>query len=434
MSFYGNTKRINSSPFIFDKIYSNRLDMENNCGADKVYIGRYILIKYTTKDEYTQIDSSNYKKGYCYYKDNNENYILENSDEAVNGVIYYTKNQVDSNKYSNIRYIKTIVEKEEYTPGVYYTKDDQDIYNIANGEYSSNIDYYRAEKDLSETYMANLNKDLNNYGESYDSTVWQKIYTNTDDHKEKYIMIAELNAAVPHLILDIINPKYIDGNNKEHWYKPEIKDSSSSEDAYTLKMPNILELGIGTLEDDFYGKDLINPSERKVLKDKDNNIISQEDALTSTYNYLIWKNYLDGKEAKPGEDINEKKLEMKFYAFGQMISNLYDVLYGIPNTPNGTGARPFFKNTIENLIPKNGLIGILSSIGTDAKGNPTEDSWGRPYNPGMYYNFNTVWRGADYDNNQFLENIPKVIGSGDDYNNGRCHFKIKDDWTLIEKT
>jgi len=208
-------------------------------------------------------------------------------------------------------------------------------------------------------------------------------------------MIAELNAAAPHLILDIINPKYIE-NKKEYWYKPEIKDSSSSEDAYTLKMPNILKLGIGTLEDDFYGKDLINPSERKVL-----NIPQGADPLTSDYNYLKWKNYLDNKEVLDGTDgdIDEKRLEIKFYAFGQMISNLYDVLYGIPNTSNGVGARPFFRNTIENLIPKNGLIGILSSIGTDAKGNPTEDSWGRPYNSGMYYNFNTVWRGADYDNN-----------------------------------
>ena len=55
MSFYGDTKRVNSSPFVFDKIYPNRAAMEAavNTDNDNVYIGRYVLINYTLKSDGT---------------------------------------------------------------------------------------------------------------------------------------------------------------------------------------------------------------------------------------------------------------------------------------------------------------------------------------------------------------------------------------------
>jgi hypothetical protein len=38
------------------------------------------------------------------------------------------------------------------------------------------------------------------------------------------------------------------------------------------------------------------------------------------------------------------------YAFGQMISDLYDALYGIPNTKDETGLRPFFTENLRDVL------------------------------------------------------------------------------------
>ena len=46
MGFYGNISSVNKSTFQFDKIYSNRAEMEDNCKNDGVFIGRYVLVNY----------------------------------------------------------------------------------------------------------------------------------------------------------------------------------------------------------------------------------------------------------------------------------------------------------------------------------------------------------------------------------------------------
>ena len=60
MSFYGKQKRVNSSPFIFDKIYPNRVEMEAQKTTDNIYIGRYVLVKYTFKGINDKCFSSNF--------------------------------------------------------------------------------------------------------------------------------------------------------------------------------------------------------------------------------------------------------------------------------------------------------------------------------------------------------------------------------------
>ena len=53
MSFYGNIKRVQSSPYVFDKYYPNRKAMEEAATTDNIYVGRYVLVKYTTDGEGT---------------------------------------------------------------------------------------------------------------------------------------------------------------------------------------------------------------------------------------------------------------------------------------------------------------------------------------------------------------------------------------------
>ena len=361
MSFYGDIKRVQSSPFVFDKYYPNRKAMDDGANEDNVYIGRYILIKYTTDGE--------------------GNYF---------------------NKYTKPDNINT-----------------QSVYT---------------------GYQKNADIDIATYGDTFDGTVWQKIYTNvTEDGQttsiQKYIMIAELNAAVPRLELDITSPKYYIENKEEEWRSPEILPEASTEDAYHFLMPNVLHLDVGEMTDDFYAKSLIDPSRKVILKDDQNQAISHEDMLSDKYNYMAWINeeaieengkikYQPIESPEVGQNIDGKKLDTKLYAFGQLISDLYDALYGVP--VGGEGQRPFYTNDLTSVLANydKGLVGILSSIATDLKGDPSNDLYERKLQPGMYYYFTSKWCDASEDPDSFIENIPRVIGSAEEYDEGKSHYMI----------
>lgn len=379
MSFYGNIKRVNSSPFIFDKYYPNRKAMDTACnqpGGDGVYIGRYVLVKYTTDGNGT----------------------------------YYDK------------YIQSI--NNDTDPPTTYQK------------------VYRG-------YQENADIDIRQYKDTYDGTIWQKIYTNiTDDNEngEKYILIAELNSAVPRIEFESTSPKRIDGNNKESWIEPTINPSASSEDAFKITMPNPLHLEVEQMIDpntglpkDFYGAELIkNPAVKSTLQfeniseppsDYSSNEPSWDSlsenekkhrlALSSDYNKMEWENYYINKDT--GEEIptqtpgliDIKRLSTQFYAFGQMISDIYDIMYGAP-IDGSAGMRPFYTSTdLANLLSNydKGLIGILTSIATEAKGDASEDLYGRELETGLHYYFVSKWCDASEDSSSFIENIPNVIGA-----------------------
>lgn len=403
MSFYGDIKRVQSSPFVFDKIYPNRRTMEENAQTDNVYIGRYVLIKYTyyETETFTPVDltADSYIPNY-YYKNNGDSEtdkVLAIENEMSSGVQYYIKTIVSDNN------------TDKSTDGA--------------------------------PFKTNLNIDVNGlnndgYGASFDGTVWQKIYTNSEDKKQKYIMIAELNASAPEWELKIVNPKYYKEYNVEDWRVPEVNKKISTEDVFYLNMPNVLKLDIVN-NNDFYAKRLIDAEIRREINsaghyndDSDFNapgttVLDTNALLSNEYNYLTWKNYFEDEPISEGTkdtEIDEKRLETKLYAFGSLLRDLYDIMYGRP--ANDVGRRPFFESDISKLISDKGLVGILSSIATDAKGDPTLDSWGRVYNPGLTYSFNTVWCGVDVDDEQYIENIPKVIGSTEELENGKAHFKI----------
>lgn len=385
MSFYGNIKRVQSSPYVFDKYYPNRAAMDDAVLTDNVYIGRYVLVKYTVKDA---------------------------QDTATNS-LYFDKYTIANT-----------------TP--------------AQGEQSSSTTV----KKVFKGYQFNANKDINRYNDTFDATVWQKIYTNTadGDQLEKYIMVAELNAAVPRMELKVISPKVMTNNLNEKWNEPQVLPSISSEDAYVFQMPNVLHLDVGNMDENFYAKQLINPGQRwRMTTDGKStnpnvsqgggglaeNTISHEDMLSDSYNYMKWKNFrinsINGQmeEVNSAGPIDGKKLETKLYAFGQLISDLYDALYGVPIKEDGP--RPFYTDELSKVLSNydKGLVGILSSIATDMKGDGSKDYYGRTLLPGMYYYFTSSWNSADENPDNFIENIPEVIGSASEKSAGQAHFRIK---------
>lgn len=408
MSFYGDIKRVQSSPFVFDKYYPNRMTMDSSCTSDSIYIGRYVLVKYTVKDEQDDQTESPYF----------DKYVL--ADDV-----------------------------------------------IPQGETSTST----TTKKVFQGYQFNAEKDIAQYHDTFDGTVWQKIYTNTaaGEQLEKYILVAELNAAVPRVGLDIISPKYTDGSyNENHelneeWNEPDIVPSVETEDEYRFRMPNVLHLDVGNMGENFYAKQLIDPAYRwrmttdtgddGIAKSTNPNVaeggggqaenaISHQDMLSTDYNYMTWKNYrMQGDsmvEVTNAGPIDGKKLDTKLYAFGQLISDLYDALYGIPLMDDGL--RPFYTDKLEDVISNydKGLVGILTSIATDMKGDSSQDLYGRTLIPGMYYYFTSSWNDATENPDSFIENIPRVIGSATDLSENKCHYKINfdlhanDDITLRE--
>lgn len=387
MSFYGNIKRVDSSPFIFDKIYQNRAAMDEECTSDGVYIGRYVLVKYT-----------------------------------------YDRTQQGENQYFS-KYVEL-------------------PQSVSNNE-ETNI-----EKTIDSRYEANTTADIERYGQTYDNTVWQKIYSVG---VEKYIMIAELNAATPRISLDIINPKYLDENIEEQWHEAEVNEAASSEDLYIFKMPDVLKLEVGNVTEDFYGIKLMNPSWRTELSEYNasdagedvkyidtlgpadydpdiqstwnytgQNVISHSEAMDENHNFMRWTNLKpNGTPAlEAGDKIAFKKLDTKLYAFGQMISDMYDILYGKPS--NGTGPRPFFVDDqgMEHLLEQydKGLVGILASIASENRGDASQDIYGNALPPGMSYYFTTKWADAAESPDSFIENIPRVVGVQND--TAGSHFYI----------
>ena len=361
MSFYGNIKRVDSSPFVFDRYYPSRADMEQKLAnkQDNVYVGRYVLIRYDWKDR-----------------------ANSNDDELE----FFEKYQKNADSTLSL------------------TKD----------------------------YKTNEKRDADKYSQSFNGTVWQKVYTTiagttgSPTPTEKYIMVAELNADAPHMDLDIISPKKLVTTNKEEWNQPSVNKSTTTEDTFVVTMPNILHLNVGDIAEDFYGKDLLSPKERGQFKEEAEG--KTIDPFSDDYNYIKWINISyqfdeDGNpkssaETKVGENIDEKKLDMKLYGFGKAISNMYDALYGVP--VEGTGNRPYFDDDSSSWVtPENkGLVGILNSIASENKGDLSQDGYGRDLKSGMHYYFTSRWNSVEEDSSNFIENIPEVIGASAEFNSG----------------
>lgn len=391
MSFYGNIKRVNSSPFVFDRYYSSRSEMQEKMNSDQVYVGRYVFVSYRTKYE-------------------NEN------------VVYFDKYDKDASKYEVIN-----LTADTYTPNIFYviSETDSSKYVLATGAFNPETTYYNFIRKLSKSYEENQQRDLLEFEDTFDGTVWQKIYTkgvNDTTHSEiggeKYILVAELNSAAPRFSFQRLSPKYFDAHGEEQWNTPSIQDNTTTEDVFTIGMPDILRLAVDELDEDFYGRELIeNPAERKILLDENNEPIPHNEIMSPEHNYMKWENIRFNENGDPiiisDGNIDGKQLKTELYAFGQMISDLYDALYGVPNTQDGTGLRPFYTEDLKDVLRQydKGLVGVLSSIATEAKGDASVDSYGRQLQPGLYYYFTTKWGDASEDSSNFIENIPQIVGA-----------------------
>ena len=190
-SFYGNIKFNNQTPLIYDKIYTSRSQMEDECHSDGIFNGRYVLVSYGDI-RYTP-----------YHKVEPMNEVdFANAIKAGN--IYYIVETTTINNVTTSRFIETT----EYKAGQdYYIRT---VYSI----------------DEASDFAKNKAIDEARYNHDYHSTVWQKIWTSTQDSdniEEKYIMVSHLNAETPKVTMIVDAPSdrmELDKTNKVYFLVP----------------------------------------------------------------------------------------------------------------------------------------------------------------------------------------------------------------------
>jgi len=171
MGFYGNISGSTKSAFTFDRVYANRtlMDQSLDTGVDTVFLGRYVLVEY---------------------------------DDAPVSIWIVTRDNV-SIAYTDYELTTRLVPMANI------------VYRDENSGQTthSTVDFYEydiAQRKLvkvqgNSPYGVNYNIDVQKYGRGYDGTVWRKIY-DTTLNKYRYVLMAELNAAVPTFHYTVDNP------------------------------------------------------------------------------------------------------------------------------------------------------------------------------------------------------------------------------------
>lgn len=183
MGFYGNITNTSKTTFSFDKIYANRLEMDNACAnGDGVFLGRYVLVEYgyifdATDEAWTdeRVGMSSITTIYDHPTDRSNLHVIP-----------WVENKLVKIKYNSTRYYK-------YKASIISGKP---VWYLMRGTYDTSV----KDDDL---YEVNYKIDRDVYHRGYDSTVWIKQFINNE---EKYIQIAELNTVIPIFNLEPIMP------------------------------------------------------------------------------------------------------------------------------------------------------------------------------------------------------------------------------------
>lgn len=238
MGFYGNITNTSRTSFQFDKTYSSRYVMDQAVASDGVFIGRFVLIEYDKNinkldyiTAYKRVEGKRPIFGIGFGKSGALNRFIigkTTADSAITDgtVIRIPGKEKDGTNYFNHTYKEIGLTKDSYKLNTYYIYDggefvlskkpydssaiyfeltygESDEYYIAHGNVGEEAQFTRIKTTAADAnsttytnYVFNFNLDNEVYGASrgYDSTVWQKVYT---DNVQKYVMVAELNSVVP---------------------------------------------------------------------------------------------------------------------------------------------------------------------------------------------------------------------------------------------
>lgn len=350
MGFYGNITNTSKTTFTFDKIYSNRLQMDNSCTSDGIFLGRYVLVEYG-------LPATQYLVGYL------DNKIMydDPSDRSDSHIILCENGKLVKVKRSNQWYL--------YVGNVTAsgTKEWKYLTRITNDRVDD------------EQYNLNYQIDYPVYGRGYDSTVWIKQYIN---NQETYVQIAELNTVVPNFSIYPLLPqdpyvavddasvvyqpgKYYYYDETDSHYKldnsdtktegrvyyleselgPAITtDQSSTNLLYKLRIPTNFQLD---LDDNniYYNKEGFSKT-KHFRDDKTENTINYKLSQSGyRFYYNVEQDNVVGEPIEDGYD--RKSLVVKLPALGNAVCDTYDLLYGQNRDDSATN---FDKTNIKGAL------------------------------------------------------------------------------------
>lgn len=350
MGFYGNITNTSKTTFTFDKIYSNRLQMDNSCTSDGIFLGRYVLVEYG-------LPATQYLVGYL------DNKIMydDPSDRSDSHIILCENGKLVKVKRSNQWYL--------YVGNITAS-------GVKEWKYLTRITNDRVDD---EQYNLNYQIDYPVYGRGYDSTVWIKQYIN---NQETYIQIAELNTVVPNFSIYPLLPqdpyvavddsnivyqpgKYYYYDETDSHYKldnndtktegrvyyleselgPAITtDQSSTNLLYKLRVPTNFQLD---LDDNniYYNKEGFNKT-KHFRDDKTENTINYKLSQSGyRFYYNVEQDNVVGEPIEDGYD--RKSLVVKLPALGNAVCDTYDLLYGQNRNDSATN---FDKTNIKGAL------------------------------------------------------------------------------------
>ena len=368
MSFYGNIKRIPASPWVFDKIYSNRKSMETEAINDAIHIGRYVLVNYRLR--------------------------------ASDGVFI--------NKWIKID------EEGEDTPQ-----------NLR----------------LTNTYYTNENTDIQTYNNTFDLTVWQKIFSAGVD---KYILVAELKSGVPRLELETISPIELQKPNTEvieTWTEPSLVPQANisqtpqhqeyyeTENTYKYYFPAPLKIELDSEVNNILGgENFVKPNRRLDAINGSHDFTNRVQWIPGQYNENQEFVPLTDAQEIAGTKIDGKKLDIQLYGVGKAIRDLYDVLFGLPADGKNGERQGYPRDTdgelsllLDDAFRAQGLYGVLRALNIINSANET-DADGNWIDEQRHLYFVTRWGDATDNNSAFIQNLPKVITSSSKRTSG--HYKV----------
>ena len=331
MGFYGNITNTSKTTFTFDKIYSNRLQMDNSCTSDGIFLGRYVLVEYG-------LPATQYLVGYL------DNKIMydDPSDRSDSHIILCENGKLVKVKRSNQWYL--------YVGNVTAsgTKEWKYLTRITNDRVDD------------EQYNLNYQIDYPVYGRGYDSTVWIKQYIN---NQETYVQIAELNTVVPNFSIypllpqdpyvavddasvvyqpgkyyyyDEVDSHYkLDNNDTKtegrvYYLESELgpaitADQSSTNLLYKLRVPTNFQLD---LDDNniYYNKEGFSKTKHSYDNTTENSINYKLSQSGYRFYYNVEQDNVVGEPIDDGYD--RKSLVVKLPALGNAVCDTYDLLYG----------------------------------------------------------------------------------------------------------
>ena len=320
MGFYGNITNVSRTQFQFDKIYSNRKAMEQAKITDGIYLGRYVLVEYDDAglDGMKQV----------YIKDNkfytapsyDDSTRLNNNNTVENEVVYYIH---PSEGY--LFYKRTSTENNGEAA---------EFSQITNGSETA--------------YVRNFNIDKEAYGagRGYDSTVWQKVYS---DEQERYVMIAELNTVVPTFAIAADAPTMTP-------VTPHF-DTQSTDVYYKLHMQNPWIVRVAEAKNGAPSDTTIKWQE--VVKDESKEVGKQYEIVTTEKNGAIYFNKA-AFDSQVGESTIVKKADGENKITIDLVSSGLELYDDHDNTTD----KPISANDIQEMTIH--LPGI---------GNMMSDAW-----------------------------------------------------------